>query len=72
MSWLNLAQVVCEHKHSGSHVTASVSELQSAELLVHGQDVMVQLSCEQQVLQRSHVLLDGHVMLQDEGKSNMS
>lgn len=45
-----------------------VSELQSAELLVHGQDVMVQLGREQQVLQRSHVLLDGHVVLWHKGK----
>lgn len=45
-----------------------VSELQSTELLVDGQDVMVQLGREEQVLQRPHVLLNGHVVLQDEGK----
>lgn len=39
------------------------SELQSAELLIHSQDVMVKLSREQQVLQGAHVLLDDHVML---------
>ena len=40
-----------------------VSELQGTELLVHGQDVWVQLGCEQQVLQGPHVGLDGHVVL---------
>lgn len=58
---------MCEHTR-----WASVSELQGAELLVHGQDVMVQLGREQQVLQCSHVLLDGHVVLQDQGQSNRS
>ena len=41
----------------------SVSELQGTELLVHSQDVRVQLSCEQQVLQSPHVGLDGHMVL---------
>ena len=40
-----------------------VSELQGAELLVHGQDVRVQLCGEQQVLQGPHVGLDGHMVL---------
>lgn len=47
-------------------VCVRVSELQGAELLVHGQDVMVELCREQQVLQGSHVLLDGHMVLRDE------
>lgn len=55
-----------------SGVAASVSELQGTELLIHSQDVMVELGCEQQVLQRSHVLLDGLVVLQDEGDSKIS
>lgn len=49
-------------------VGLSVSELQGAELLVHGQDVGVELGREQQVLQGPHVLLDGHVVLRDEGR----
>lgn len=48
-----------------------VSELQSTELLVDGQDVMVELSREQQVLQGSHVLLDGHVVLRNEQRHEL-
>lgn len=39
------------------------SELKSTELLVNSQDVMVELSGEQQVLQGAHILLDDHMML---------
>ena len=42
-----------------------VSELEGTELLVHGQDVVVELGGEQQVLQGSHVLLDGNMVLQN-------
>ena len=41
----------------------AVSLLQGAELLVHRQDVVVQLSREKQVLQGAHVLLNGHMVL---------
>lgn len=54
------------HISSGS----CVSKLQGAELLVHGQDVVVELGGEQQVLQGSHVLLDGRVVLQNEGETS--
>lgn len=47
-------------------VCVCVSELQGTELLVHGQDVWVELCGEQQVLQGSHVLLDGHMVLRGE------
>lgn len=40
-----------------------VSELKSTELLVNSQDVMVELSSEQQVLQGAHILLDDHMVL---------
>lgn len=43
-------------------------ELQGAELLVHVEDVVVELGREQQVLQRPHVLLDGDVVLWDGGR----
>lgn len=39
------------------------SALQGTELMVDGQDVMVQLCGKQQVLQSAHVLLDGHMVL---------
>lgn len=48
-----------------SSVSCFLSELQRAELLVDGQDVMVELSGEQQVLQSSHILLDGSMVLRD-------
>lgn len=41
------------------------SELEGTELLVHVEDVVIELGGEQQVLQRPHVLLDGDVVLWD-------
>ena len=73
---VGLAQVLCEHKYTFHFiqlcmcvcvcVCVCVSELEGAELLVDGQDVVVELCREQQVLQGSHVLLDGHMVLQSE------
>lgn len=54
--------------HGRRRAGEGASELQRAELLVHGQDVMVEFGREQQVLQSPHVLLDGHVVLRDKGK----
>ncbi len=48
-----------------------VSELEGTELLVNGQDVVVELCGEQEVLQRSHVLLDGHMVLQNEERHHV-
>lgn len=61
--------------NTGTHfiqfVSVCVSELQSAELLVDSQDVVVELGREQQVLQGSHVLLDGHMVLQNEERQHV-
>ncbi len=60
------------HFVSSNYTSASVcacvcvSELEGTELLVDRQDVVVELRGEQQVLQGSHVLLDGHMVLQNE------
>lgn len=48
-----------------------LSDLQRAELLVDGQDVMVELSGEKQVLQSSHILLDGSMVLWDKTYSQI-
>lgn len=47
------------------------SELQGAELLVHVEDVVVELGREQQVLQGPHVLLDRDVVLRVGGRDEM-
>lgn len=43
-----------------------VSKLEGTELLINGQDVGVELCGEQQVLQGSHVLLDGHMVHEED------
>lgn len=73
-SWCKSWYFLCQLITSGAAwmpvcLFSGVSELQRAELLVDGQDVVVQLGGEQQVLQGSHVLLDGHMMLRDERKA---